>query len=62
MLNKLSLKIAGVANDLIVQLLNWIMDALRWAQVLHFGLGKHNYVITNETYQAFGKVSTLKFP
>ncbi|KAJ5965371.1 hypothetical protein N7481_012085 [Penicillium waksmanii] len=36
-------------------LLNWTMDALRWAQVLHFGLGKHNYMITNEIFQSFGK-------
>ncbi|OQE29505.1 hypothetical protein PENSTE_c002G02241 [Penicillium steckii] len=35
--------------------LNWAMDALRWAQVLQFGLGKHNYQITDETFQSFGK-------
>ncbi|KAJ5233793.1 uncharacterized protein N7469_005559 [Penicillium citrinum] len=35
--------------------LNWAMDALRWAQVLQFGLGKHNYQITDATFQSFGK-------
>ncbi|CAI7663307.1 unnamed protein product [Penicillium manginii] len=36
-------------------LLNWAMDALRWIQVLNFGLGKHNYQITDETFHSFGK-------
>ena len=45
----------------VLQLLNWTMDGLRWAQVLEYGLGKHNYQITNDTYQSFGKVSTSSF-
>jgi hypothetical protein len=49
-----------IANTLIVQLLNWAMDALRWIQVLNFGLGKHNYQITDETFHSFGKVRSLQ--
>lgn len=50
------------ADILMLQVLNWAMDALRWAQVLQFGLGKHNYQITDATFQSFGKVYNFLTP
>lgn len=32
------------------------MDAMRWAQVLQLGFGKHAYHIAPEIFQSFGKV------